>query len=64
MEETNNQVNLKNEKIENNKNKSRMRIIIVLVFILLFAIFSYISLRGNYLEYLELGEKYIEIFYF
>ena len=38
-------------------------IILVLLFLLLFAGISYIELRGSYLEYLELGQNYTNIFY-
>ncbi len=44
------------------KKKSKTRKILVLLFIVLFAIFSFINLKGSYLEYKELGENYIEIF--
>ena len=42
------------------KNKSRMQI--VLIFLILFAIVTYIFLRGSYLEYQELGESYVQEF--
>ena len=45
------------------KSKSKIRVIVVLIFLLVFALVSYIRLRGSYLEYLELGEKYISVFY-
>ena len=45
------------------KKNSKTRMILVIIFLLLFALVSYISLRGSYLEYLELGEKYTNIFY-
>ena len=45
------------------KKKSKIRMILVIVFILLFAIITYIQTRGSYLEYLELGEKYLDVFY-
>lgn len=46
--------------MENKKNKTR--IIIVLLFIILFAIGSFINLRGAYLQYKELGENYVQAF--
>lgn len=49
------------KKLENQKSKVRM--VLVILFVLLFAGISYIQLRGSYLEYLELGEKYTSIFY-
>ena len=45
------------------KKKSKIRMILVIAFILIFAIISYIQIRGSYLEYLELGENYLEVFY-
>ena len=47
----------------NKKKKNRTRMILVLLFLLLFAGISYIELRGSYLEYLELGQNYTNIFY-
>lgn len=44
------------------KKSSKTRMILVLAFLFLFALVSYIELRGSYLEYLELGEKYINIY--
>ena len=44
------------------KKKSKKRMIAVLLFIILFAIISFISLRGNYLQYKELGENYVQTF--
>ena len=48
---------------EKTKKKSKIRMILVIVFILIFAITSYIQVRGSYLEYLELGENYLDVFY-
>ena len=45
------------------KGKKRTRMTLVLIFLILFIGISYIQLRGSYLEYKELGEKYINIFY-
>ena len=52
----------KKTKIKDNK-KSKIRMILVIAFVLIFAIVTYIQTRGSYLEYLELGENYIDIFY-
>ena len=41
----------------------KTRVILVLLFIALFSVISYISLRGSYLEYKELGENYTEVFF-
>ena len=45
------------------KNKSKTRMIIVLLFIVIFAIGTYINLRGTYLQYKELGENYVQAFF-
>lgn len=52
-----------NSNKELKKKKSKTRMILVIIFLLLFATVSYVQLRGSYLEYLELGEKYTNIFY-
>ena len=44
------------------KEKSKIRIILVVLFIAVFTLFNYISLRGRYLEYKELGENFINVF--
>ena len=51
-ENTKKQINVKNKR----------RIILVLAFITLFAISSYVFLRGSYLEYKELGDNFVEAF--
>ena len=56
----------KQEKIETNtkkKNKSKIRMILVILFILIFLSITFIILRGNYLEYKELGEAYVNEFF-
>lgn len=40
----------------------KARVILVIAFIAIYLITTYISLRGQYLEYLELGEQYVEKF--
>lgn len=52
----------KNSTTKDNK-KSKIRMILVIVFILLFLVISYISLRGSYLEYKELGQNYEHVFF-
>ena len=47
--------------MEKSKNKTRM--IIVLLFILVFAIGTFINLRGTYLQYKELGENNVQAFF-
>ena len=44
------------------KNKN-LKVILVIVFILIFALATFVSIRGNYLEYKELGENYLQVFY-
>lgn len=41
---------------------NKKRIIIVLAFLVLFALYIAISLRGEYLQTLEIGEQYLEVF--
>ena len=56
----------KDKRVTNHSNKnksSKLRMIVVILFLIVFAIVSYISLRGSYLEYLELGTKYTSVFY-
>ena len=48
---------------ENKKKKNKSRMLIVIAFLILFAAVSYVQLRGSYLEYLELGQEYVQIFY-
>ena len=52
-----------NTRTETPKKKSKIRMILVLVFIALFAIISYIQARGSYLEYLELGQNYVQVYW-
>lgn len=40
----------------------KIRKLLVILFLVVFTIFSYISIRGSYLEYKELGEKYLTTF--
>ena len=64
MEKSNeNQENVKTEekKLKKKKN-SKIRMLLVILFLIIFAIISYVQLRGSYLEYLELGESYTNIF--
>lgn len=52
-----------NNKVQENKKKnSKSRKSLVFVFLVLFFIFCYIELRGSYLEFLELGQNYTNIF--
>ena len=70
MEEINENVvdakeeNIKRVEVNNSKNKkSKTRMILVVVFILIFALISYIRLRAEYLEYVELGTKYLNVYF-
>ena len=44
------------------KKKIRKRVIFVTLFIIAFAIYSYINIRGEYLQILGIGDKYVGIF--
>ena len=55
--------NTKETRNKNKKEKSKTRMILVILFLLVLASISYIQLRGSFLEYQELGEQYISIFY-
>lgn len=65
--EDNHQEEIKKEKIKNNnetpKKKSKLRMILVLIFLIIFAVGCYVSFKGSYLEYQELGDNYIDVFY-
>ena len=56
-------INTKETRILNYNKNSKKRMLLVLLFVFIFAILNYIQLRGSYLEYLELGEKYTSIFF-
>lgn len=43
------------------KNKN-LKTILVIAFILIFSLATFVSLRGSYLEYKELGENYLQIY--
>ena len=45
------------------KINNKIKPILVIVFIAIYLLITYISLRGQYLEYAELGEQYIEVFF-
>lgn len=48
--------------MEKSKKNSKIKIMLVIAFIILFAIFSYVSYRADYLQTLEIGEKYLSVF--
>ena len=54
-------VETKEKEVKRKKN-SRTRMLLVIAFLLIFAVISYVQLRGSYLEYLELGQEYTNIF--
>ncbi len=51
------------ESKETKKKHGKVRMSLVLLFLAVFAIVMYISLRGSYLEFQELGENFIPVFY-
>lgn len=63
QETINDTANTKETRAKNKNSKSKTRMLLVLLFLLIFGVISYIQLRGSYLEYQELGEKYLNIFY-
>lgn len=65
MEENIKKTETTKENIKDTKNKSKkgLRMILVIIFIAIFSLISYISLRGSYLEYKELGENFVEVFF-
>jgi len=50
--------------VKENKPKKRIktRVILVIAFILVMAIIAYVSYRGNYLETIEIGENFKQVF--
>lgn len=54
------------EKIENaeetKKKTKKIRVWVVIIFLILFAIFSFINYRSEYLQIKEIGEEYISVF--
>ena len=50
------------KQIKKQQNNKKIRRMIVIVFLTLFALISYIAMRGSYLEYKELGEQYVQEF--
>ena len=45
------------------KISNKLKTILVLVFIAIYALVTYVSLRGQYLEFAELGEQYVNVFF-
>ena len=56
------EVNNIKTKQDTKKDRSKLRMILVIIFILIFLGITFIVLRGNYLEYRELGEAYVNEF--
>ena len=57
-----NEANIVEKKESVKKKNSKTRMLLVILFLLIFSIISYVQLRGSYLEYLELGQEYTNIF--
>ena len=55
--------NTKETRNRNKKSSNKTRMLLVILFLIIFASISYIQLRGSYLEYLELGQQYTNVFY-
>ena len=47
---------------ENMKLGKKTRALLVIAFIAIYLLVTYITLRGQYLEYVELGAQYVEKF--
>ena len=54
---------MKNLKLKEIIKIKNLKVILVTIFIVLFTFITFVSLRGGYLEYKELGENYLEIFF-
>ncbi len=54
--------NSTSQETKKQQNNKKIRRIIVIAFLILFAILSYIIMRGSYLEYKELGQEYVQEF--
>ena len=63
MEQEKTNKNITKDKEEHVQKNSKIRIIIVIAFLMFFALATFISLRGNYLETLEIGENYLTVFW-
>ena len=55
--------NIKKETSPKPKKKSKLRMILVLIFIAIFALATFVAIKGSYLEYQELGQNYLEVFW-
>lgn len=64
-EKSKNNINIKQDSntATKTKKKSKRRMFIVLFFVVLVAVIGYIFFRGEYLEILEIGEEYVDIFW-
>ena len=67
MQEKNKEVNKEvKEEIKTDanikKNKMKVRRILVFAFIIIVTIFAFVSYRGNYLETIEIGENFKQVF--
>ena len=55
------------EKVQSSTNEKKtnykLRVILVLLFVVLFALYSFISYRGEYLQIKEIGKNYLDVFH-
>ena len=56
------EVNTNTQIAEKKNKKMKIRVILVLIFIALIGIVAYVSYRGNYLETIEIGENFKQVF--
>ena len=58
-----NENNNEKEIIVNKNKKNKLKIILVCIVIIIFGLHSYISYKAGYLEIMEKGEEYLDVFY-
>lgn len=61
--QTNEEIKTENVQKVETKKKKRLRTKLVLLFLVLTIIIGYIAFRGSYLETLEIGEKYLNVYW-
>lgn len=62
MQENSVENKLENENVQPKTKKVKTRVILVLIFAILACIVAYVSYRGNYLETIEIGENFKQVF--
>lgn len=62
MQENSVENKVENENVQPKTKKVKRRVILVLIFAILACIVAYVSYRGNYLETIEIGENFKQVF--